>query len=104
MPSFLPGEGGRDQIGMVAAITSEQWPRSDRNTWPSCSGIRSLAKWLAFYNDVRPHQSLEYQTPREKFEGVACEYVENACASLRDAPALPTYSQAHQQEKQVIMY
>jgi hypothetical protein len=59
---------------------------------------------LAFYNDVRPHQSLEYQTPREKFEGAACEYVDNASASLRDAPALPTYSQAHQQEKEVIMY
>ena len=65
---------------------------------------RSLGVWLAFYNDVRPHQSLEYRTPREKFEGVACEYVDNASASLRDAPALPTYSQAHQQEKEVTMY
>ena len=25
---------------------------------------RSLGVWLAFYNDVRPHQSLEYRTPR----------------------------------------
>jgi transposase InsO family protein len=33
---------------------------------------RSLGEWLAFYNDVRPHQSLEYRTPREIFEGVAC--------------------------------
>jgi len=65
---------------------------------------RRLGEWLAFYNDVRPHQSLDYRTPREKFEGVACEYVDNASASLRDAPALPTYSQAHQQEKEVIMY
>ncbi len=65
---------------------------------------RCLGEWLAFYNDVRAHQSLEYRTPREKFEGVACEYVDNASASLRDAPALPTYSQAHQQEKEVIMY
>lgn len=65
---------------------------------------RSLGVWLAFYNNVRPHQSLEYQTPREKFEGVACEYVDNASASLRAAAALPTYSQAHQQEKEVIMY
>jgi putative transposase len=65
---------------------------------------RSLGEWLAFYNDVRPHQSLGYQTPREIFEAVACEYVDNASASLRDAPALPTYSQAHQQEKEVIMY
>jgi putative transposase len=65
---------------------------------------RSLGEWLTFYNDVRPHQSLEYQTPREKFERVACEYVDNASASLRDAPALPTYSQASQQKKEVIMY
>jgi putative transposase len=65
---------------------------------------RSLGEWLAFYNDVRPHQSLEYRTPREKFEDVACEYVDNASASPRDAPALPTYSQAHRQEKEVIMH
>ena len=65
---------------------------------------RSLGEWLAFYNDVRPHQSLGYRTPREIFEAVACEYVDNASASPRDAPALPTYSQAHQQEKEVIMY
>ena len=65
---------------------------------------RSLGVWLAFYNDVRPHQSLGYQTPREMFEGEACEHVGNAAASLRDASALPTCSQAHQQEKEVIMY
>jgi putative transposase len=65
---------------------------------------RSLGEWLAFYNDVRPPQSLGYQTPREIFEAVACEYVDNASASLRYAPALPTYSQEHQQEKEVIMY
>jgi putative transposase len=65
---------------------------------------RSLGEWLAFYNDVRPHQSLGYRTPREIFGDVAREYVDNASASLRDAPALPTYSRAHQQEKEVIMY
>jgi len=65
---------------------------------------RSLGEWLAFYNDVRPHQALGYRTPREIFEAVAFEYVDNASASLRAAPALPTYSKAHQQEKEVIMY
>ncbi len=65
---------------------------------------RSLGIWLAFYSDERPHQSLEYRTPREMFEGAACEYVDNASASLRDAPALPTYSQAHRQEKEVLTY
>ncbi len=65
---------------------------------------RSLGEWLAFYNDVRPHQSLGYWTPREIFEAVACEYVDDVSASLRAAPALPTSSQAHQQEKEVMMY
>jgi len=65
---------------------------------------RSLGAWLVFYNDVRPHQSFEYRTPREVFEGVACEHVDNISASLRDAPMLPTCSQAHQREKEVIMY
>ena len=65
---------------------------------------RSIGKWLEFYNNERPHQALEYRTPREIFEGEAYEYVDNASASLRDAPALPTYSQAHRQEKEVIMY
>ena len=65
---------------------------------------RNLGEWLAFYTDVRPHQSLDYRTPREVFEGGACEYVDNISASLRDAPVLPTYSQAHRQEKEVVMY
>jgi putative transposase len=63
-----------------------------------------LGFWLTFYNDERPHQSLAYQTPREIFEGVACEHVGNISASLRDAPMLPTCSQAHRQEKEVIIY
>jgi putative transposase len=57
---------------------------------------RNIGEWLAFYNDVRPHQALDYWTPREVFDGEACEHVDNASASLRDAPALPTCSQAHQ--------
>ena len=65
---------------------------------------RNLGEWLVFYNDVRPHQSLDYRTPREVFEGGACEHVDNTSASLRDAPALPTCSQAHHQEKEEIMY
>jgi len=65
---------------------------------------RRLGEWLTFYNDVRPHQSLDYRTPREIFEGVACEHVDNASALLRHAPALSTCSQAHRQEKEVIMY
>jgi putative transposase len=64
----------------------------------------SIGKWLGFYNDERPHQALGYRTPREIYEGKACEHVDNASASLRDASPLPTCSQAHRQEKEVIMY
>jgi len=61
---------------------------------------RSIGDWLAFYNDVRVHQALNYRTPREVFEAAACVYVDNASASLRCAHALPTYTQAqHQQER-----
>ena len=63
-----------------------------------------IGGWLTFYNEKRPHQALDYRTPRVVHEAKACEYVDNASASLRDAPALPTYSQAHHQEKEVIMY
>jgi putative transposase len=65
---------------------------------------RGIDGWFCFYNDERPHQALGYQTPRAVFAGEACEHVDNPSASLRDAPALPTCSQAHQAEKKVIMY
>ena len=65
---------------------------------------QGIGGWFGFYNEQRPHQALGYRTPRVVHEAVACEYVDNASASLRDAPALPTYSQAHHQEKEVIMY
>jgi putative transposase len=58
---------------------------------------RNIGEWLGFYNDVRPHQALDYRTPGEVFEGEACEHVDNAVT-------LPTCSQAHRQEKEVMMY
>ena len=65
---------------------------------------RGIGGWLEFYNEERPHQALGYRTPRAVFDGAACEHVDNASASLRGAPALPTCSQAHHQEKEVMMY
>jgi putative transposase len=66
---------------------------------------QGIGGWLSFYNDERPHQALGYQTPRSVFAGEACEHVDNTCASLRAATALPTCSQAqHQEEKEVLMY
>ena len=63
---------------------------------------RSIGAWLVFYNDERVHQALSYRTPREVFEALACVYVDNASASLRCAHALPTYTQAQQQEEKVL--
>ncbi len=61
---------------------------------------RGIGGWLSFYHDERPHQALGYQTPRSVFVGEACEHVDNTCASLRAAAALPKCSQAqHQKEK-----
>ena len=65
---------------------------------------RGLGGWLAFYNGERPHQALDYRTPREIFEGIARGHVDNPFASIRDAPALSTCPRAHHQEKEVIMY
>ncbi len=63
---------------------------------------RSIGGWLGFYNDERGHQALSYRTPREVFEAAAGVYVDNASASLRCAHALPTYTQAQQQEEKVL--
>ena len=52
-----------------------------------------IGNWFAFYNDERPHQALDYLTPREFFAAKrACGYVDNASA-------LPTYPQAQQQQQ-----
>jgi len=66
---------------------------------------RGIGGWLSFYNEERPHQALGYRTPRVAFAGEACEHVDNTCAPLRAAAALPACSQAqHQEEKEVLMY
>jgi putative transposase len=62
---------------------------------------RGIGGWLDFYNDERPHQALDYRTPRAVFGAAAYEHVDNPSASLRDAPGLPTCSQAQHQEKEV---
>ena len=42
--------------------------------------------WLTFYNDERPHQALDYRTPRAVFEDAAGNHVDNASASLTRYP------------------
>jgi len=61
-----------------------------------------IGGWLAFYNDERLHQALDYRTPRTVFEAAeACGYMDNAPASLRSTSALPTYPQAHHQKESI---
>ena len=60
---------------------------------------QQLGDFLHTYNQRRLHEALDYRTPRAVHDGAACEYVDNAAASLRAASALPTYSQAHHQGK-----
>lgn len=39
---------------------------------------RGIGAWLAFYNNERPHQSLDYCTPTEVFaQAKACDHVDN---------------------------
>ena len=53
-----------------------------------------IGEWVTFYNDERPHQSLEYLTPRQFFAAApACGYVHNASA-------LHTYPQAQQPQQE----
>jgi transposase len=54
-----------------------------------------IGAWFKFYNDGRPHQSLDYLTPQKFFaQNIACGYVHNASA-------LHTSPQAQQpQEKE----
>ena len=55
-----------------------------------------IGMWLAFYNDQRKHQALDYKTPRQIFEaGRDCGYVHNASA-------LHTSPQPQQKERDSI--
>ena len=65
-------------------------------TVPEARG--GIGAWLTFYNDERPHQALNYVTPRAVFEASACGYVDNTPVALRFTSALPTYPQAQHQQ------
>jgi putative transposase len=57
-----------------------------------------IGGWLAFYNDERPHQALDYRTPRAVFEDTACNHVDNASASLTRCP----HDYRHNSNKKVL--
>jgi putative transposase len=54
-----------------------------------------IDRWIAFYNDERPHQALAYRTPRDVFEVAHPTPVD----MMDIAEAMPTYPQAPQQPK-----
>jgi putative transposase len=48
---------------------------------------RGMGDWLAFYNDERPHQALDYLTPFEVHAaGATCGYVDNARKGVDHIP------------------
>jgi hypothetical protein len=47
---------------------------------------RGIGGWLSFYNEERPHQALDYRTPRAVFEGEACEHVDKSSRHGRLLP------------------
>jgi hypothetical protein len=48
---------------------------------------KGINDWILFYNDERPHQALDYRTPRAVFE------VPEGCGYVDNAGALTTYPQ-----------
>ncbi len=53
-----------------------------------------IGKWFTFYNTLRPHQALDYQTPQAFFEAnLPCGY------DGQNQAVLPTSPQAPQQQK-----
>jgi putative transposase len=56
-----------------------------------------IGDWLSFYNDERPHQALEYRTPRQVFLGMP------ACGDV-DNKVLPTSPQDPSREEKDCIY
>jgi len=64
-----------------------------------------IGKWFKFYNDERPHQALDYKTPRQFFAAnQPCAYVDNARAlpTSTQAQQPPTESDSHDIEKGLV--
>jgi len=65
-----------------------------------------IGQWFTFYNDERPHQSLNYLTPRQFFTAnQACAYVDNARALTTSTQAQqpqPENGDSHDQEELIL--
>jgi hypothetical protein len=61
-----------------------------QGVWLGCRGTSRYRRWLAFYNNERPHQALDYRTPSQVFgQAKACGHVDNA----RGVAHMPTVEQ-----------
>ena len=61
-----------------------------------------IGAWIAFYNDLRPHQALGYRTPMEIWRGDRDSAVDMP-PRLDNADALPTCPQPQQQQQPILM-
>lgn len=61
-----------------------------------------IGAWIAFYNDLRPHQALGYRTPMEIWRGNRDSVVDMPLR-LDNADALPTCPQPHQQRHPILI-
>jgi hypothetical protein len=50
---------------------------------------QGIGAWFGFYNGKRPHQALDYRTPRAVHDGAACEYVDNGRVGTEDYSSVP---------------
>jgi putative transposase len=57
-----------------------------------------IGGWFVFYNDERPHQALDYRTPRAVFNDQARNHVDNASAALSRYP----HDYGHNSNKKVL--
>lgn len=68
------------------AYVERLW-RTLKYEWTIINGARTVADYkkhlpdfIEWYNTLRPHQALGYQTPAEVLGVTPCGYVDNACA------------------------
>ena len=43
--------------------------------------FKSVEQYIRFYNEVRPHQTLKYQTPQTFEEKYYASFIENGCSN-----------------------
>lgn len=82
--------------------------RTLKYEWTNLKGIRHvqdykrlLPAFVHWYNNLRPHQALGYQTPAEMMANYACGYVDKANA-LTHIPTTPTTTTNHMKNSLIL--